>query len=751
MLILFATATVAAASNCPTLDVPTRRCQEGLAKAGFIYARGALKAMQRCLKDVHAGNLAGDPVALCRGSLGVPPTDATTADKIVKAEQRAQKKIEKKCTDDTLVALEACGSTVAAAQTCVVQEHWQELQEGLDAAYGTLVPSGDRNQRSCQAAIAREGGKYLTSRMKALQRCLNTRNRACGTAAPIGHCINPSPTGAPEEIVLLEELARAETLLQTKLATICTDVEVAPLDACADTVGGVIACMKCAQNAAGDRIVAREYEAIGLATPTSTLAAALAAADEEDTILLVPGTYPEAVVVGKSSLQLLGQKDCATGDRAILENPGSAANGIASCGSLAVGCGAPADNLLFQGFEVHDYEANGILTTGTEGVTYRDMIAVGPGTPTGMEYGLFPVTSNNVLIEDSVVIGVRDAGIYVGQSTNIVVRNNEVYGNVAGIEIENSANAQVYGNYAHDNTGGILIFKLAGLAVQLSNCHEIYDNVSINNNTPNFGSGTVGLVPRGTGMLILSNDTTVIRDNTVTGNDTFGIAMTDQVILNILNPGDPPFPTPSPDPLCEHNYIVDNVLTGNGGDPDPAGGGFAADLLSVLSGGTGNCREGNTVDLAPVEVPPLATTCPGTTPPGCPYVPTTTTSTSTVTSTSTTTSTSIAPLTWTEIQGIFALNCTPCHTGGSEQYGFGQLDDYDAAYDEELIDIPSGQVPAMDRVEPGDASQSYLMHKLDGTHVSVGGILSQMPPGGPLPEATRDGIRAWIESGAPKN
>jgi len=58
----------------------------------------------------------------------------------------------------------------------------------------------------------------------------------------------------------------------------------------------------------------------------------------------------------------------------------------------------------------------------------------------------------------------------------------------------------------------------------------------------------------------------------------------------------------------------------------------------------------------------------------------------------------------------------------------------------------------MDRVEPNDSTQSYLMHKLDGTHLGVGGSGSQMPLGGPfLSQGDRDGIRAWINSGAPQN
>jgi predicted dinucleotide-binding enzyme len=35
--------------------------------------------------------------------------------------------------------------------------------------------------------------------------------------------------------------------------------------------------------------------------------------------------------------------------------------------------------------------------------------------------------------KDEVLVGSRDAGLYVGQSQNVVVRYNSVHGNVAGL------------------------------------------------------------------------------------------------------------------------------------------------------------------------------------------------------------------------------------------------------------------------------------------------------------------------------
>ena len=55
----------------------------------------------------------------------------------------------------------------------------------------------------------------------------------------------------------------------------------------------------------------------------------------------------------------------------------------------------------------------------------------------------------------------------------------------------------------------------------------------------------------------------------------------------------------------------------------------------------------------------------------------------------------------------------------------------------------------MPRIDPGDSTNSYVMHKLDGTHVAAGGSGGQMPLSGCcLDETTRDNIRAWIDGGA---
>jgi parallel beta-helix repeat protein len=166
-----------------------------------------------------------------------------------------------------------------------------------------------------------------------------------------------------------------------------------------------------------------------------------------------------------------------------------------------------------------------------------------------------------------VVKGAADAGIYVGQSRNIVVRRNRVEFNVAGIEIENSTDADVYDNTATNNTGGILVFNLPGPQVQGGRNTRVRDNLIFNNNTPNFGApgSSVSGVPTGTGSMVLANDSVEIFDNTFRDNDTSHVILISYntaVIFGQSPPNNPDF-----DPYSEGVFVHDNTFIGGGTHP----------------------------------------------------------------------------------------------------------------------------------------------------------------------------------------
>jgi parallel beta-helix repeat protein len=745
----------AGASSCPVLDAGTRSCQETVAKAGALYAKGTVKAIQRCLQGIKTGSIAGDPATVC---LADPPSDIATATALTKAETKATGQLAKKCDDTKVAALQLCGATVPALGTCLINDHHARIAAALGTAYGAVTSSANKGEQKCQGTLGKETGKLLTARLKSLQRCLNSRNKTtCGGPDALARCLAPRPDSASAiELTLNASLAKAETKFRDKVAKSCDDTQTAALDTCGDTSNDAADCLVCAGGNAADLLAGAQYRTVRVADPSTTFQAAADAAETEDTILVEPGTYVEEVELKDSGLTVRGLKECASGQRPLVLPPSPASqNGIYWCGSrLGGGCDDHADNVLLQSLEVNNFDENDVYTVGVVGVTYRDMVTRGPSTTGITRYGLFPILSDGVLIEDSLATGISDAAIYVGQSINIIVRFNEAHSSVAGIEIENSANAEVHNNLTHDNAGGILVFKLAGLPVQLSDCHYIHDNTSVNNNGPNYGEGIVGTVPSGTGMLTLSTDTTIFENNTVTGNKSIGLLVVDQEALNaLIDP--PPFPTPSPDEDVNDNAFRGNILTGNAYDQDPGTGGLGADLMFLPFFRSGNCQDSNTFGtgngLAGFTGPCPATLAPR---PGCPFVePPTTTTTTTTTTATTTTSTTLVPPTWTEIYtDIIGPRCAFCHP---TVYPIIDLGSQSAAY-ADTVDMPSSQLPTMDRVEPGDHLLSYLWHKVNGTHGGVGGSGGQMPfgctPGmNCLTPAEISAIAGWIDAGALDN
>jgi hypothetical protein len=95
---------------------------------------------------------------------------------------------------------------------------------------------------------------------------------------------------------------------------------------------------------------------------------------------------------------------------------------------------------------------------------------------------------------------------------------------------------------------------------------------------------------------------------------------------------------------------------------------------------------------------------------------------------------------------VFTTSCAGCHTGPTSNLLPAGLDlTSEAQSYAALVGVASLWVPALDRVTPGDADNSYLIQKLEGT--ASGG--AQMPLGlMPLGQTTIDAIRQWIDDGA---
>jgi parallel beta-helix repeat protein len=235
-----------------------------------------------------------------------------------------------------------------------------------------------------------------------------------------------------------------------------------------------------------------------------------------------------------------------------------------------------SDRVLLTGFAVEDTKGDGIKAKGVEKISFDNLRVEwtrGPNKDNGA-YGIYPVESKHVLVQNSTVIACADAGVYVGQSDNIVVRGNRVSFNVAGIEIENSTNADVYSNLAMHNTGGILIFDLPNLPKMGGNSTRVFSNSVVDNDTPNFAApgNIVAEVPRGLGIMVMANDRVEVTGNRIEGNRSGGV-----MIVSYLRS----FDDKSYNPLPRNVRVFGNAFGKNGWAPAYPGG---AEIAAAFGG-----------------------------------------------------------------------------------------------------------------------------------------------------------------------
>jgi parallel beta-helix repeat protein len=269
--------------------------------------------------------------------------------------------------------------------------------------------------------------------------------------------------------------------------------------------------------------------------------------------LTAPGVTIRGAGIDKTTLSFAGQK---TGSAGLL---------------------ATADKFTLEDLAIEDTKGDALKVNNADGVTIRRVRVEWTGGPkeTNGSYGFYPVQCKNVLIEDSAVIGASDAGIYVGQSSNIVVRRNRAEKNVAGIEIENSQHADVYENTATGNTGGILVFNLPDLPVKDGQYTRVYKNNIVDNNLANFApkGNMVAKVPAGTGLMVLATKQVEAFNNTIKGNGDASVS-----IISYQSTGNP-MKDASYYPWIEAIHIHDNTISGGGTAPNGNIGGEIAKVV----------------------------------------------------------------------------------------------------------------------------------------------------------------------------
>lgn len=290
---------------------------------------------------------------------------------------------------------------------------------------------------------------------------------------------------------------------------------------------------------------------------TKALERAFINSEEGSVICMTDGTYElkRELNITKSNVTIRGESQADT----ILDfSPQEeGANGILV---------QAEKNFAAINFTIQDTPSDLLKVKQVDGVVMKNITATwtrGPSKKNGA-YALYPVQSKNVLMEGCVVKNSRDAGVYLGQSENAVLRDNEAYGNVVGLEIENTFGAEAYNNRTENNANGILVVNLPDLMVKGGGKNLVHDNTVVGNNERNFAQdGTaVSSVPSGSGILVMSSNNNEVWNNTVKNNKSGGLALVSYAIIDPGGSGDPEF-----DPFPEGNWIHDNTFTNNGSNP----------------------------------------------------------------------------------------------------------------------------------------------------------------------------------------
>lgn len=321
---------------------------------------------------------------------------------------------------------------------------------------------------------------------------------------------------------------------------------------------------------------------------TTTIQAAVDAAQPGDTIRVPPGTYRENVVVSKDNLHLTGSL------AAVLDG-----TGLSGTTGIRVAPAAPAteiDGFRLSGLTIQNYSRTGVVLNSVKG------FRIGDGRyRQNHEYAIFPIRSSDGTIERNLVTGSDDAAIYVGQSQDVSIQGNQVGDSTIGIEVENSARIAVRQNRASGNSIGVFVQVSPLRTVKATEEVVVERNVLEANNRPNPVTDPTELlshVPSGMGLLIIAADRVTAEQNVVSRNDSAGIALGRM-------PAELAALDPAVNPLPDRAVIKDNVLAQNGRRPDPKLAPLpGADLLWDTSGAD-NCWADNHVRTSfPQTLPP---------------------------------------------------------------------------------------------------------------------------------------------------
>ncbi|MFS0695482.1 nitrous oxide reductase family maturation protein NosD [Streptomyces nitrosporeus] len=276
--------------------------------------------------------------------------------------------------------------------------------------------------------------------------------------------------------------------------------------------------------------------ALGLATVPSTASApghhvvrpgdsiqsAVDAARAGDTIVVLPGTYRESVLITKPGLTLQG-----AGDRTVIApavaKAGAADGTCAKAGNGICVIGTKSrtvDDVSIRSLTVSGFARNGVWASWTDSLSVRDVTSKENGT-----WGIAQERSTRGRLRGNTATGNGDAGIFVANSVTeeggatdtggTLIQDNTLSDNRIGVTVRRVRNLAVEGNRITGNCSGV--FVVGDESRPAAGSMTVSGNQVLENNR--FCAATERLSAiQGSGIVLTGSEKTVVRDNVVRGN-----------------------------------------------------------------------------------------------------------------------------------------------------------------------------------------------------------------------------------------
>lgn len=257
--------------------------------------------------------------------------------------------------------------------------------------------------------------------------------------------------------------------------------------------------------------------------PGESIQQAVDTAQPGDTVVVLPGTYRESVLITTPGLTLLGTggrgRTVITPAAAGAQPAGTCAqggNGICVIGTAA----RPVEDVHIRSLTLSGFKKSGIWASRTDGLHVRKVTARANGT-----WGIAQERSTRGHFHHNIVSGNGDAGIFIANTVDeeggatdtlgTVIANNTLTGNRIGVTARRVRNLSIQDNTMTRNCSGVFVVgdesKPAAGAMTISE-NRIYENNK-------FCAATSRLSAiQGSGIVLTGSEKTVVRSNLIRGN-----------------------------------------------------------------------------------------------------------------------------------------------------------------------------------------------------------------------------------------